>query len=85
MKYYAGLDVSLEETALCIVDEVGRIMKEARAASEPQALIAVLSEIDLPLERIGLEACSLTAWIHDELRKAGWPALCIETRRANGP
>ena len=42
-------------------------MKEARAASEPEALIAALREIDVPLERIGLEACSLTAWLHDEL------------------
>lgn len=38
MKYFAGLDVSLEETAICIVDESGRIVKEARAASEPEAL-----------------------------------------------
>ena len=80
--HYAGLDVSLEETAICVVDSTGRIVKEARAASEPEALVAALSKIDVPLERIGLEACSLTAWLHDELRAAGWPAICIETRRA---
>ena len=61
----------------------GRIVKEVRAASEPGALIAALKEIDLPLERVGLEACSLTAWLHDELRPAGLPAICIETRQAN--
>jgi transposase len=83
MNYYAGLDVSLEETAICVVDEVGQIVKEVRAASEPQALAVALQEIGLPLERIGLEACSLTAWLHDELRGAGLPALCIETRQAN--
>ena len=83
MDYYAGLDVSLEETAICIVDGSGRIVKEARAASEPTALIAALREIALPLERIGLEACSLTAWLHDELRAAGLSAICIETRQAN--
>jgi transposase len=83
MKHYAGLDVSLEETAICIVDGTGRIVKETRAESEPQALIAAMGEINLPLERIGLEACSLTAWLHDELRSAGWPAVCIETRQAN--
>lgn len=82
MDYYAGLDVSLEETAICIVDGSGRIVKEARAASEPTALIAALREIALPLERIGLEACSLTAWLHDELRAAGLSAICIETRQA---
>src|SRR5919202_250816 len=83
MTYYAGLDVSLEETSICIIDEAGRIVKEMRAASEPEALIAALTGIDLPLARIGLEACSLAAWLHDELRAAGLPAICIETRQAN--
>jgi transposase len=83
MKYFAGLDVSLEETAICVVDETGRIVKEVRAASEPQALSAALREVDLPMERMGLEACSLTAWLHDELRAEGLPAICIETRTAN--
>ncbi|MDQ0304874.1 transposase [Ancylobacter polymorphus] len=83
MNHYAGLDVSLEATAICVVDEGGRIVREALAASEPQALVAVLREIALPLERIGLEACSLTAWLHDGLRAAGLPAICIETRQAN--
>src|SRR3546814_3081978 len=58
MKYFAGLDVSLGETAICVVDETGRIVREVRAASEPQALIAALSELGLDLERIGLEARS---------------------------
>jgi transposase len=83
MDYYAGLDVSLEETAICVVDGTGRIVKEVRAASEPEALIAALRATGLPLERVGLEACSLTAWLHDELRSAGLPAVCIETRQAN--
>ncbi len=83
MKYYAGLDVSLEETAICVVDGTGRVEKETRAASEPQALVAALREIEVPLERIGLEACSLSAWLHDGLRVAGLPAICIETRQAN--
>ena len=83
MSHYAGLDVSLEETAICVVDSTGRIVKETRAPSEPEALIAALREIGLPLERVGLEACSLTAWLHDELRSTGLPAICIETRQAN--
>ena len=83
MDHYAGLDVSLEETAICVVDGTGRIVKEARAASEPDALINALTGMNLPLERVGLEACSLTAWLHDELRQAGLPAICIETRQAN--
>jgi transposase len=83
MMYFAGLDVSLEETAICVADETGRIIKEMRVVSEPSALIAALKGLGLSLERIGLEACSLTAWLHDELRASGLPAICIETRQAN--
>jgi transposase len=83
MKYFAGMDVSLEETAICVVDESGRIVKEGRAASEPQALCEALRKVDLPLERIGLEACSLAAWLYDGIRAEGLPAICIETRQAN--
>jgi hypothetical protein len=61
MKYFAGLDVSLEETAICVVEESGRIVKETRAASEPEALIKALRKVGLRLERIGLEACSLSS------------------------
>ena len=83
MRYFAGLDVSLEETSICIVDETGLIVKELRAASDPKALIAALQCTSLALERIGLEACSLTAWLYDGLTGAGLPAICIETRQAN--
>jgi transposase len=83
MDHYAGLDVSLEETAICVVDGSGRMVKETRASSEPEALIAALKALGLPLERIGLEACSLAAWLHEELCAAGLPAVCIETRQAN--
>jgi transposase len=82
MAYYAGLDVSLEETAICVIDEAGRVVKEARIASEPDALIAFFRKLDMPMDRIGLEACSLTAWLHDKLNEAGLPALCMETRQA---
>lgn len=83
MKYYAGLDVSLEETAICIIDETGAAVKEMRAPSDPAALADALSSAALPLEKVGLEACSLAAWLHDDLRAAGWSTICIETRQAN--
>ena len=83
MKYYAGLDVSLEETSICIVDETGAIIKEICCLSDPDALAHTLFQSGLTLERVGLEACSLTAWLHDGLREAGFAALCIETRQAN--
>jgi hypothetical protein len=69
VRYFAGLDVSLEETAICVVDETGRIM-EVRAASEPSSLVAAMQRTGLLLERIGLEARSLTAWLHEGLRPA---------------
>lgn len=83
MTYYAGLDVSLEETTICVLDAAGRIVREARAASEPEALASALTGFGFALERIGLEACSLTAWLHDGLRQAGLAAICIEPRRAS--
>ncbi len=83
MKYYAGLDVSLEETSICVVNEAGEIVKECRASSDPKDLFEALSATGFSLERVGLEACSLTAWLHDGLREAGIPAICIETRQAN--
>jgi transposase len=82
MKYFAGMDVSLEETAICVVDETGRMVKEVRAMSEPDALHGALASLGLAFERVGLEACSLTAWLHGELTSAGWPAICIESRHA---
>lgn len=82
MGYFAGLDVSLEETAICIVDDAGRIVREARAASEPDVLVEFFGACGMRMERVGLEACSLTAWLHAGLTEAGIPAICIEARQA---
>ncbi len=82
MGYFAGLDVSLEETSICIVDSAGDIVREARTASEPEALVAFLAACGMKMERVGLEACSLTAWLHGGLTEAGIPAICIEARQA---
>jgi transposase len=80
--YFAGLDVSLEETAICVVDGAGRIVREARVASEPEALAAFFGACGMVMERVGLEACSLAAWLHGGLTEAGLPAVCIEARQA---
>ena len=82
MKHFAGLDVSLDETTVCVVDEAGGIVREARVPSEPEALVAFFRGLGLAMERIGLEACSLAAWLHEGLTAAGLPAVCLETRRA---
>lgn len=77
MGYFAGLDVSLGETAICIVDGTGKIVREARAASGSEALAAFFGACGMVMERIGLEACSLAAWLHGGLTEAGLPAICI--------
>ncbi len=82
MGYFARLDVSLEETAICIVDDAGKIVREARTASEPDALVAFFGACGMEMERVGLEACSLTAWLHAGLTRVGLPAICIEARQA---
>jgi transposase len=58
------------------------ISREARVVSEPDALVAFFDALGMTLERVGLEACSLTAWLHQGLSEAGIPAVCIEARQA---
>ncbi len=60
MSYFAGLDVSLEETTVCIVDDAGRIVREARVASEPDDLVTFFKSLGLAMERIGLAGCGKT-------------------------
>jgi transposase len=79
--YFAGLDVSLEEVSICVVDGAGSVVREARVASEPEAVAQWFSGLGLPMARVGLEAGPLSPWLHSELVARGLPAVCIETRR----
>jgi len=80
MDHYAGIDVSLECSSLCVVDASGKIVREAKVASEPEALIAWFSELGLGLARIGLEAGPLSQWLYAALRQAGLAVELLETR-----
>jgi transposase len=82
MNYFVGLDVSLKKTAICIVDQDGRVIREGDEDTEPEMLLAWLNDIGLSFERIGLEAGPCSSWLHKELTQAGLPAICIETRHA---
>jgi transposase len=84
MKHYIGLDVAVKETAVCIVDEEGRICREAKIATHPDDLIAFLRSGNWNIVRIGLEAGPLSQWLHEGLTAAGLPVICIETRHAKG-
>lgn len=80
MDHFAGLDVSVKETSVCIVDDTGRIVREAKVASEPEALLQVLSNLSYSFKRIGLEAGPLSQWLFSGLAEAGLPVVCVETR-----
>lgn len=82
MKHYAGLDVSVKETAICVVDEDGQIFREMKVLSHPEDLARALSGIGGHVERIGLEAGPLSQWLFEGLARAGLPVICIETRHA---
>ena len=80
MEYYAGIDVSLELSSVCIVDAKGKIVKETKVESNPDALIAFLRGLVMPIDRIGLEAGPLSQWLHAGLTKAGFETVLLETR-----
>jgi transposase len=80
MDHFVGLDVSVKETSICIVDETGKIVREVKAASEPNALLQVLTNPAYRLNRIGLEAGPLSQWLFSVLAEAGLPVICVETR-----
>ncbi len=62
MDHFAGLDVSVKVTSVCIVDDTGKIVREVKVASEPEALLAVLKNPAYHFKRIGLEAGPLSQW-----------------------
>ena len=80
MEHYAGIDVSLERSSVCVVDTTGRIVREAKVASAPEALIAWFGELGLEVVRVGLEAGPLSQWLHAAMRGAGLAAELLETR-----
>ena len=81
-KLYAGLDVSLEMTSICAVDEGGATVLETKVASEPEAIRETLVGMEGAFERVGLEAGPLSPWLASGLKAAGLLAICIEARHA---
>jgi transposase len=83
MDHYAGIDVSLEYSSVCVVDASGKIVREGKVASEPEALIAWFASLGFGLERIGAEAGPLSQWLYAAMRQAGLGVELLETRHVH--
>jgi transposase len=81
MKHYVGLDVGLEESNLCIVDNEGNRVREVKVSTEPATIRSALEGFADRLWRVGVEASSLDMWLHRELHPSGLPIMVVEARR----
>jgi transposase len=80
VEHYSGIDVSLEWSSICVVDALGKIVKEAKISSEPATLLAFFEALGFAVKRIGLEAGPLSQWLHAGLKRARFEAVLLETR-----
>jgi len=80
MDHFAGLDLSVKDTSVCVVDGAGKVIREVKLASEPDALLQVLRNAAYYFKRIGLEAGPLSQWLFSALAETGLPVICVETR-----
>jgi transposase len=80
VEHYAGLDVSVKETSVCVIDGAGKTIREVKVATQPEAILAALVDDAFRIERIGLEAGPLSQWLYSGLAEAGLPVICVETR-----
>lgn len=83
MKYYVGLDVSMDETSVCVMDEGGRVFYEAKVPTEPDDIAVYLRSSGLEYERVGLESGPCSPWLYQGLIDKGLPAICIDARHAS--
>jgi transposase len=80
MEFFSGLDVSIDETAICVVDDKGAVHLQTSVVTDPEAILQALKPFLPRLRRVGHEAGSLSPWLHPELKALGIPAVCLETR-----
>ena len=83
MERYVGLDVSLKETSICVVDDDGKILCEGTVISEPEAIAEFIQMHAVDAKRIGLETGPTATWLWHDLRALGLPVICIDARHAN--
>jgi transposase len=80
MAHFVGLDVSVKETSVCVVDDAGKVVLEQKVPTEPADIIALLSSLGVTYGRIGIEAGPLSQWLVNALTAAELPVICVETR-----
>ncbi len=80
MAHFVGLDVSVKETSVCVVDDAGGVILEQKVPTEPADIIALLTSLGVSYDRIGIEAGPLSQWLVNALRVAELPVICVETR-----
>src|SRR5829696_6215646 len=80
MAHFMGLDVSVQETSVCVVDDVGKVLCERKVRTEPEDIAVLLTSIGGDYVRIGIEAGPLSQWLVNGLTKADLPVVCVETR-----
>src|SRR4029077_6771659 len=80
MAHFVGLDVSVRETSVCVVDDAGKVVLEQKVPTEPSDIIALLTSLGVTYGRIGIEAGPLSQWLVNGLTAADLPGICVETR-----
>lgn len=80
MEFFSGLDVGMDETAICVVDDKGKVALQTTVVTDPDAIKVALKPFLGRLRRVGHEAGALSPWLHPELLKLGLPAVCLETQ-----
>jgi transposase len=79
---YVGLDVSLKETSICVIDDADKIVWRGRAASTPEAVASAVKQHAPHAVRIGLESGQLSGWLFHGLKEVGLPVICVDARHA---
>src|SRR3984893_3279730 len=82
MVHYVGLDVSLKQTSICVVDQAGSVVREGVVDSDPEAIAAFVRSKAPGALRIGVETGPTTTWLWTELKRLGLPVICIDARHA---
>ena len=82
MEHYVGLDVSLKQTSICVVNQMGSVVQEGVVDSDPEAIAAFVRSKAPGTVRVGLETGPTTTWLWTELKRLGLPVICIDARHA---